>query len=361
MRVVIAPDSFKGTASAIEVAAAISSGWRSVRPDDELRLFPLADGGEGTLQAIEEAVPGAARVPISVRGPDDRQVQAYWLLLPDGTGVVELANTSGITLLDRLRPLTAHTIGFGQAIAAALNYRVNRLILAIGGSSSCDGGAGALSVLGTKLHDSAQTPIPPGNVGLGALTLVDMSHMNLLPAFGAVVLCDVTNPLLGPTGAAAVFGRQKGASDTQIAELESNLSRLPELIPIDPATPGTGAAGGTAFGLMAWGAKVEAGAAVVGTLLGIPSAIRDADLVVTGEGQFDDQSSAGKVPAYVVSLAMATNTPVALVAGIIEAPTSCFVTAQSLSILAGGTASAIADPLAYLHRAGAELAAAQKN
>ncbi|WP_241986517.1 glycerate kinase, partial [Cryobacterium fucosi] len=164
--VVIAPDSFKGTIGASDAARRIAAGWASVRPQDRLRLLPMADGGEGTLDAFELAVPGATRMPVTVPGPDDRPVDTHWLLLPDGTGVVELAATSGITLLDRLRPLDAHTLGFGQAIAAALDHGVTRLLLAIGGSGSTDGGSGMLRALGAVLLDSAGRPVPPGGRGL---------------------------------------------------------------------------------------------------------------------------------------------------------------------------------------------------
>lgn len=159
MRVVIAPDSFKGTASATEVAAALAAGWSSVRPNDELRLLPMADGGEGTLDAFDMAVPGGIRMPVVVHGPDNRMHESYWLLLPAGRGgataVVELANTSGITLLDPLLPLDAHTLGFGQAIAAALDHGIDRLLLAVGGSASSDGGVGALTALGGRFFDHA--------------------------------------------------------------------------------------------------------------------------------------------------------------------------------------------------------------
>ena len=151
MRVVIAPDSFKGTASAAEIADAVAVGWRSERPDDDLVLLPMADGGEGTLDAVAAAVPGSERVPVTVTGPDDRPVETAWLRLPDGRALVELAATSGLTLLDGLRPDTAHTTGFGQAIAAALDAGATGLLLGIGGSASTDGGVGALQALGLAL------------------------------------------------------------------------------------------------------------------------------------------------------------------------------------------------------------------
>ena len=151
-RVVIAPDSFKGTASAADAAAALAAGWRAVRPLDELVERPMADGGEGTLDAFASAVPGARRMPVTVRGPVSEPVETSWLLLPDGTGVVELASTSGITMLDPLEPLDAHSAGFGEAIAAALEAGVERLLLALGGSACSDGGTGALTVQIGRAH-----------------------------------------------------------------------------------------------------------------------------------------------------------------------------------------------------------------
>ena len=399
--VVIAPDSFKGTVTAVDAARAIANGWASVRAQDRLRLLPMADGGEGTLDAFETAfatdsgagadatgtgagtgtgtgagvettpasapapgsasaspaaAPGPRRMPVDVQGPDNLPVSSSWLLLPDGTGVVELANTSGLTLLDPLRPLDAHTLGFGQAIAAALDYGVHRVLLALGGSSSTDGGAGALAALGAMFVDATNRPIRLGNRGLGTLARVDLSRLRALPPGGVQILCDVTNPLLGPNGAAAVFGPQKGATEAQVIGLESNLTRLARLIRIDPSLPGAGAAGGTAFGLLAWGATLAPGAAAIGETLGVPAALAGASALITGEGRFDSQSAAGKVPSYLLGQAGAAGVPTMLVAGSIEADTAAFAATQSLTALAGSSAEALADPLRYLQEAGAALA-----
>src|SRR5699024_983302 len=162
----------KGTATAIEVTNALAEGWLSIRPGDTLIRMPLADGGEGTLDAFELAVPGARRMPVTVTGPDGRDVDASWILLPGNSGVIELAATSGITLLDPLQPMDAHTIGFGQAIAAALDSGVDRLVLAIGGSSSTDGGLGALSALGAVLTDADGAPVAPGGRALSTVASI---------------------------------------------------------------------------------------------------------------------------------------------------------------------------------------------
>ena len=356
-RVVIAPDSFKGTANAADAAAAIALGWRSIRADDEVIARPMADGGEGTLDAFEAAVPGARRMPVTVPGPVSVPVTTHWLLLPDGTGVVELAATSGITLLDPLAPLDAHSTGFGAAIVDALDAGVERLLLALGGSASTDGGAGALSALGARFLDVDERPVPLGNRGLGKLVSVDLASLRPLPRGGALILGDVTNPLLGEQGAAAVFGPQKGADAATVAQLEANLARLARLVPgIPPETPGAGAAGGTGFGLLAWGATMGGGAELVADALGLGRDIECADLVITGEGRFDGQSEAGKAPSEVARLAAASRVPVALVAGAITAEPRGFAASVALTGLAGGAEPAMADPLRWLEAAGAQLA-----
>ena len=363
-RIVIAPDSFKGTVDAADAARSLAEGWLSERPDDDIRLMPMADGGEGTVDAFALARPDAERRRIRVTGPDDRPVDADWLLYRDPagrlTGLVELANTSGITLLHPLRPFDAHTRGFGQAIAAALDHGVERLALAIGGSSSTDGGAGALVELGARLLDAEGRPIADGVAGLDTVAEVDLSGLSTLPTGGASVLSDVTNPLLGPLGAAAVFGPQKGLGPDDIPAVERALARFGDLVgaaaSVDPATPGAGAAGGTGFGLLAWGAVLERGSAAVGAELGLPDAVAQADVVLTGEGRYDDQSEAGKVPAYVRGLAAAAGARCGLVAGLIAADASAFHASESLTALAGSSREALAHPRLHLVAAGAALA-----
>ncbi|WP_020075556.1 glycerate kinase [Cryocola sp. 340MFSha3.1] len=359
--IVVAPDSFKGSASAAEVAAALAEGWASERPGDRVVLAPMADGGEGTLDAFEAAVPGAVRHPVRVVGPDDAEVDASWLMLPDGTAVVELAETSGLGRMPRLAPFAAHTVGFGQAIADALQSGAGSLLLAIGGSASTDGGAGALTALGARFVDAAGRDIPRGNRGLASLARADLSGLAALPVGGARILSDVTSPLLGPLGAAAVFGPQKGAGEGDVPVLEAGLRRLAETLraagaATDPDEPGAGAAGGTGFGLLVWGARMAPGAAAVGEALGLPSTIAAADAVVTGEGRFDTQSASGKVPTYVAGLARDAGARVLLAAGSIQAPTAGFADAVALADLAGSSAAAIADPVRWARAAGAALA-----
>ncbi|WAB82005.1 glycerate kinase [Microcella daejeonensis] len=368
MRVVLAPDSFKGSASAVEVVAALARGWASVRPDDELVARPMADGGEGTLDAFEVAVPDARRMPVRVTGPDSRPVDAHWVLLPatatrPTTAVVELAATSGITLLEHPAPDDAHTLGFGEAIAAALDHRdaagrgVEQLLLALGGSSSTDGGAGALRALGARLLDAAGDPVPLGLRGLDSLATVDLSGLRALPPGGAVILGDVDNPLLGARGAAAVFGPQKGVVDIDGAD--AALAHLASLLPhVDAATPGAGAAGGAGFGLLAAGAVMASGSRRIAEAVALASALASADLVITGEGRFDAQTAAGKAPAEVARLAADAGVPVAVVAGSVgsSAPAEGLAAIVELAALAGGSAAAIARAEHWLEHAGAELA-----
>jgi len=365
-RVVFAPDSFKGTIGAAAAADALARGWASVRHGDDLQLLPMADGGEGTVDAFATAVPEARRMPITVTGPEGAPVAASWLLLPadaDGvvTGVVELASTSGIELLGtppRLRALDAHSRGFGEAIAAALAHGADRLVLGIGSSASTDGGVGMLTALGARFTDAEGQPIAEGGRGLADVAGVDLTALAALPARGVTVLGDVTNPLLGPSGAAAVFGPQKGADAAQIAELDAGLARLAALLGVDPSSLGAGAAGGTGYGLRAWGATIVPGSEAVADLIGLRAAVAAASVVITGEGSFDGQSAAGKVPAHVAALAAETGVAVALVAGRIttDADTSAFAGTASLTVLAGSPDAAMADPARWLAAAGAELA-----
>ncbi len=358
MRVVIAVDSLKGSITATDAARALRHGWLSVRPGDDLILRPMADGGEGTLDAFATGIPAAQRMPVTVRGPHGRDVGASWLLLPDGTGVVELASTSGIELLgDERRGWDADTSGFGQAIAAALDHGALRLVLGVGSSASTDAGLGMLSALGARFLDAAGAPVRAGARGLADLAAIDLAGLRPPPAGGVVVLSDVTNPLTGIHGAAHVFGPQKGLDELDV--VDAALARTATFFTVDPATPGAGAAGGTGFGLLAWGARLVPGASEVASLVGLTDALGGADLVITGEGSYDGQSAAGKVPAFVAALADAAGVSSALVAGRItpDADIAAFTAAVSLTDLAGSAAASLADPARWLTAAAASLAA----
>ncbi|WP_156760660.1 glycerate kinase [Microbacterium karelineae] len=366
-RIVVAPDSFKGSISAADAAVAIAEGWVRAAPGDRFTLRPMADGGEGTLDAFEKAVPGSKRMSVRVTGPAGRAVTAAWLRLPaedglpGGTGVVELASTSGIELLgDDLRPRDASTLGFGQAIAAALDAGVSRLVLGIGSSASTDGGTGMLTALGARFQNDFGASTVPGSAGLDELASADLSSLRALPAGGATVLSDVTNPLTGDRGAAAVFGPQKGLDEAGVARADAGLARLAEVLGRASLAgePGAGAAGGTGFALRVWGAELVPGSVAIAELTGLAEGIAGADLVVTGEGRFDGQSAEGKAPAHVADLARTAGVPVALVAGAIDGDTAAFAGSAALTEIAGSTEAALADPARWLREAGALLAGA---
>jgi glycerate kinase len=351
MRVVIAPDSFKGTASADRVAAAVASGWRTVRPRDEIVLVPMADGGEGTVDGFAMARADGRLHDVEVEGPEG-PATSTWLELPDGTAVVELASSCGIELWGAESTFEASTYGLGEVIAAALDGGAHRVLVGIGSSASTDGGAGMLAALGARIVDADGDAIGPGNAGIAEAVVLDLSSIRPLPDGGVVVLCDVTNPLLGPSGAATIFGPQKGATREDIPVLEANLAHFASLGTVDPAAPGAGAAGGTGWALLEWGATIEAGSAAVAREVGLAAAVERADVVITGEGRFDGQTAGGKVPAHVASLAPDR---IMLVAGSIDADASSFVAAVDLVGLVGRE-RAFADTIGALEEAGAELA-----
>ncbi|WP_406194636.1 glycerate kinase [Kitasatospora sp. NBC_01560] len=355
MRIVLAPDSFKGTATAADAAAALAEGWHTARPGDDLLLRPMADGGEGTLAAVTAARPGATvhRLP-GCTGPDGRPVTGACAVFPDGTALVELATASGLPLLGPdLAPLTATTRGTGEAVAAALDRGARRLLIALGGSAGTDGGAGLLAALGLRLLDRDGRQLPDGGGSLAELATVDRSGLRPAPPGGVRLLTDVTNPLLGPDGAAAVYGPQKGAGPADIARLEQGLARLAAHLGGDPAAPGAGAAGGTAYGLAAaWGATTTLGAAAVADLLGLDAALAGADLAVSGEGRFDATSLRGKAVGEVTQRAARAGVRTVVVAGESADPT-----VLTLTGLAGSAGAARSRALHWLREAGARLAA----
>ncbi|WP_448614867.1 glycerate kinase [Modestobacter sp. URMC 112] len=360
MRVVLAPDSFKGTLGAAAAADALAAGWRSRRPQDELRTCPLADGGEGTLDALGHDLPEDCWRAEDVTGPDGRPVRAAWLLLPDGTAVVEMARAAGLPLLREPDPLHATTRGLGELLAAVVaEPAVRRVMLTLGGSATTDGGTGALAALGARFTDADGAELPPGGGALARLARVDLDGLTPPPPGGVQCLVDVTAPLLGPLGAAGQFGPQKGATPEQVRELDAALARLADLLGGDREAPGSGAAGGTAFGFAAcWGAEFVSGAGAVAAAAGLDDALTGADLAVTGEGQFDAQSMRGKVVGDLVARAAAHGVPVTVVAGRVVADGPLPVAeAVSLTDLAGSAEAAMADPARWLTAAGARLAA----
>jgi len=390
-RIVIAPDSFKGTLDAASAAASLAAGWTSVRPDDELELLPQADGGEGTLDAIAAATPGARRRDAGlVTGPHGRPVRAHWLSLPGGTAVVELAVSSGLTLMPKLDARGATTRGLGEVIRMAVADGATGLVIATGGSASTDGGTGALTALGARFLTAGGDELPSGGGALADLAAIDLSGLVAVPP--ARVLSDVTAPLTGPTGAAAVFGPQKGATPEDVGALDAALTRFAEVarplverglhartqadrgaerLPsvdapiVDATTPGGGSAGGTGFGLAAFlGASIQPGAAAIADLTGLTAALDAVDLVVTGEGRYDSQSSTGKVVGHAIAATRAAGRRIAVVCGAIGPDAALDPRGGgpdellALADLAGGAEHAIADPARWLREAGARLATA---
>jgi glycerate 2-kinase len=320
-RVLLAPDKFKGTLTAAQVAAHLSTGLRSVLPDVSVVVVPVADGGDGTLAAAEAA--GFTRVPVTATGPTGMpRASAYGRR--DTDAVVELAEVSGLAQLPggRLEPLTATSRGTGELIAAALDAGARRVVVGIGGSACTDGGAGLLEALGARVLTASGAPVHPGGSGLVAVSTLDLTglHPTLRDA-EVVVACDVDNPLTGSRGAAAVYGPQKGAGPRDVELLDTALTRWADVVAGATGEDhrndsGAGAAGGVGFGLIAvLGARMRPGADVVFELVGLHDALAGTDLVVTGEGSLDAQTLNGKAPAAVAAHARDKGVPVVAVAG----------------------------------------------
>lgn len=319
-RWLVAPQEFKGTLTAAEAAEAMAKGIRECSPEVVLDVAPLADGGPGTVDAMLAGTRGERRTQV-VRGPLGAPVEAHWALLDDGRiAVVEMAAASGLSLLapQARDARNASTYGTGELIRAALDTGCERLIVGLGGSATTDGGTGALSALGYRFLDARGQPLPPGGAALSGLVQVDASGRH--PRLGAVEMLgatDVTSPLLGPDGAARLFGPQKGADAAAVEELEAALAHLASVVGDQAAGwPGTGAAGGFGFGLAVLaGARLVPGYEVVSRALGLERRVLLADVVLTGEGRFDRQTSLGKGPGGLARLAREHGTPVVLFAG----------------------------------------------
>lgn len=367
MRVVVAPDSFKGTIDAAAAAAAIAAGWQGRRPADEVTCLPLADGGEGTTQVLAAAEPAACWHQAQVSGPGRALLTARWLELPGAVHVIEMASAAGLPLLAQPDPLGAHTAGVGELAARALDAGARRIVIGLGGSASTDGGTGALAALGARFTGRRGEPLGRGGGALAGLAAADLSGLRPPPPGGVACLTDVRAPLLGPAGAAAVFGPQKGASPAEVAALDAALARLAAVLGGQPGQPGAGAAGGTGYGLAAaWGAELLPGSAEISRIAGLDAALAGAALVITGEGRYDATSADGKVAGAVLAAARRAGVPAAVVAGQVAADISeagpggpGIAQVIALTELAGGAAAAMADPARWLRQAGQLLAAAR--
>lgn len=361
LRVAIVPDSFKGSISALEAATAMVRGVReaSVASTLDLRTRPMADGGEGTLDALLDAWGVVART-CATTDALGRPVIARYGLSPDGTGVIEAAEANGLPQVSDvpLQPLVADTRGVGRVALTLLDEGAREIILCVGGSATTDGGTGLLAALGARFLDVTGQPLPPGGGSLRALDRIDLTDLH--PRAREVtwrVACDVSNPLVGPDGAASVFGPQKGATPADVAVLDASLTRLTGVVAAETGLtihdrPGMGAAGGIALLLAAvCGAELVAGSTLVAETLGLDVVLDGVDLVLTGEGRFDDQSLHGKVVDAVASRAPA-GVPVVVVAGEVCVPvaamrahgiTAAFATARGPRTLDELTRSALDD------------------
>ena len=324
MKIVVAPQSFKGSLSAREVADAIARGIRRVLADAEVVVLPMADGGEGTVDALVFAT-GGSTMQTEVSGPLGDRVTAAWGILGDGaTAVVEMAAASGLVLVppDRLDPLTATTYGTGELVRAALDSGCHRLIIGIGGSATNDGGAGMAQALGAKLTDREGSELPPGGAALASLRQIDISGLDSrLTECRITVACDVTNPLCGKEGASWVYGPQKGATEEMCRQLDEALANYASVIKKDLGIdirdlPGAGAAGGLGAGLVAFsGARLVPGIEIISDAVGLVEHLKGASLVLTGEGRLDTQTTFGKTVAGVAKIAKVLGVPVVVIAG----------------------------------------------
>lgn len=328
MKIVIAPDSYKESLSALEVAAAIEAGFQEIFPDAEYVKLPVADGGEGTVEAMVAATQGHL-VQVTVTGPLGEPVQAFYGLSGDERcAFIEMAAASGLESVPvaSRNPLITTTWGTGELIRHALDAGVQQIIIGIGGSATNDGGAGMVQALGAKLLTQDNQQIAAGGGALEQLARIDLSGLDSRLADCRIdVACDVTNPLTGPEGATAVFGPQKGATAEMIVRLDRALAHFAQIIHRDLAVDvlqleGGGAAGGMGAALYAFcGARLRPGIEIVTDALHLAELVADADLVITGEGRIDSQTIHGKVPVGVAKVAQRYNVPVIAIAGSLTA------------------------------------------
>ena len=324
IKVIIAPQEFKGALSALAAAEAIERGVKAAMPEAETVLVPVADGGDGTLDALVEGSGGRVFRSV-VTGPLGQPLEARWGVMGDGqTAVIEMALASGLALVppQRRDPNITTTRGTGEIIAEALDRGFSRIVVGLGGSATNDGGAGMASALGARFLDAEGQTLPDGGAALARLVKIDVSQLNPKLAQTSIIgATDVTNPLCGPTGASAVYGPQKGATPAMVAELESALKNYGRVLQRDlgkdvSERPGAGAAGGLGAGLMAFaGAELLPGIDMVCDVVNFDAHLQGADLVITGEGRADRSTIFNKAPVGVARRALAQGVPTLLLAG----------------------------------------------
>ncbi|TRX57913.1 glycerate kinase [Thalassomonas sp. M1454] len=324
MKIVIAPDSFKESLTALEVANAIELGFKQVFPSATYVKLPMADGGEGTVQAMVDATKGTI-IELEVSAPLHNKVTGFYGVLGDGvTAVIEMAAASGLHLVERSKrdPLLTCSFGTGELINHAINSGIKHIIIGLGGSATNDGGSGMLRALGVKLLDTNQADIPVGGGGLSQLNNIDLSNFNpLLSQVKFSIACDVDNPLCGKYGASQIFGPQKGATEQTIKTLDDNLNIFGQKLEQASGKsiiniPGSGAAGGMGAALLAClNSTLTPGIEIVTSALNLSSHVKDADLVITGEGRIDSQTVFGKTPVGVAKIAKQNQCKVIALAG----------------------------------------------
>ena len=324
MKIVIAPDSFKGSLTALQVAEAIEVGLRRVFHDVAIEKIPMADGGEGTVQSLVDAT-GGEILTAQVLDPLGNTIEAQYGVLGDGlTAVIEMATASGLTLVppDKRDPRVTTTYGTGELIRTTLADGCRKLIIGIGGSATNDGGAGMAQALGAKLLTASGEQIKPGGGYLAALNSIDLSELDpRIAETETVVACDVNNPLTGKQGASHIYGPQKGATPEMVEVLDANLTHFDKILQRDLSkpvgnVPGAGAAGGLGAGLMAFlNASLKSGIEIVTEATQLTKRLTGANLVITGEGQINFQTVFGKTPIGVAKVAKKHNIPVIAIAG----------------------------------------------
>lgn len=374
MRILVAPDSFGGTLSAVEAAQAVANGWRRAAPADEVELAPLSDGGPGFVEVLHTSFGGELRTE-TVPGPLGVQVPATYLL-HNGAAYVESAQAAGLHLVskDQRDALRATTVGVGHLIAAALSAGARRIVVGLGGSATNDGGAGLLMGLGAALLDADGGPLPLGGAALSRLAsaapgpAADLMRALSGGEIDLVAATDVDNPLLGLHGASSVFGPQKGASAQDVQQLDAALAHFADVLerdwPVEASireAPGAGAAGGLGYAIFALGGRRESGIDLVLAATGLPERVAAADLVITGEGSFDFQSLRGKAATGVARAASEAAVPCIVVAGQTsvgdrELRAAGFQAAHSVADSAGSVAAAMERPAEELARLAQRLA-----
>jgi len=323
MKIVIAPDSFKGSLTSSQVCAAIEKGVRKAYENADIVSIPIADGGEGTVDALMNVL-GGSKIQVWVKDPLFREIKAEYGILEDNTAVIEMASASGLALLtpEERNPMNTTTYGTGELILDALNRGCRNFIIGIGGSATNDGGIGMVAALGAKFYDQEGNTIDLTGAGLLRLHSIDLSRLDKrIQECQFKVFCDVENPLYGPQGATYVYARQKGADDAMIEKLDIGLRRLSEIIEKDLGKqvafiPGAGAAGGLGAGLLAFlNAKLEKGIDMMMETVNFHEQIKDADLIITGEGRMDKQTGYGKTVYGVIKAAKLQGIPVIGICG----------------------------------------------